>query len=678
MKTLKNKRSREILKILAAQSKPLTINTIAMRLDVSNRSIRNDLNDLDDFLAKKYPSIHLHKKPRIGVWLETDEQGKRKLNHLIEESSQYVSPFNAEDRRFFLIKQLLLAQGSLTMQKLADELFVSRVTVYNDLEDVEEWLSHYDILLRRKQKEGLSIRGNEQQIRNAMADLLDILKTDQDLESILQISDDHNSSRIDYVNYLQLKELFPDTDLEGIEKILKASEQDMKFPLAEDAFTCLLIHIAISLERIKKNKDIKMESDQLLAIQQKREYKIAKQITTQVETLYHLKIPEAEVGYIALHILGSKMQQGFTIDHSEEIIENSDDFVRDLAKEIINLVGIVLSTNLQDDKQLLTGLILHLRPTINRLKYGLRLKNPLLDEIKNKYPSVFGAAWSSSVLFEKYYGIKVTEEEVAYLAMHFGAALERKKTLTRAVIVCSSGIGTAQLAAVRLEQSISDLKIIEITSYNDVRKIQSLNYDIIISTIPLKGYDKPVILINPLVGDRDIQNIRKYIRNVAETKTFHSNTLEGPHPELYRRDLIFPQRSFTDAESTIRFLGSELEAQGAVTTGFIQSCLEREKITHTSIGYGIAIPHGEQPFVSRPAVAVLSLDKPIKWGDDSVELIFMLAFKFDDSRYVRQFFKQFYAMIRNKSLVQAIQTAKDAASIYQIVTGKEVNHEFNY
>ncbi len=678
MKTLKNKRSREILKILAAQSKPVTINTIAMRLDVSNRSIRNDLTDLSDFLMKKYPSIHLHKKPRIGVWIETDELGKRKLNHLIEESSQYVSPFNAEDRRFFLIKQLLLAQGSLTMQKLADELFVSRVTVYNDLEDVEEWLSHYDILLRRKQKEGLSIRGNEQQIRNAMADLLDILKTDQDLESILQVSDDHNSSRIDYVNYLQLKELFPDTDLEAIERILKEAERDMKFPLAEDAFTCLLIHIAISLERIKKKKDIKMESDQLLSVQQTREYEIAEQITTQIESLYNLKIPEAEVGYISLHILGSKMQQGFTIDHSEEIIENSDDFVRDLAKEIINLVGIVLSTNLQDDQQLLTGLILHLRPTINRLKYGLRLKNPLLDEIKNKYPSVFGAAWSSSVLFEKYYGIKVTEEEVAYLAMHFGAALERKKTLTRAVIVCSSGMGTAQLAAVRLEQSISDLKIIEITSYNDVRKIQSLNYDIIISTIPIKGYDKPVILINPLVGDRDIQNIRKYIRNITETKTFRSNALEGPHPELYRRDLIFPQQTFTDAESAIRFLGSELEAHGAVTKGFVQSCLEREKITHTSIGYGIAIPHGEQPFVSRPAIAVMSLDKPIKWGDDSVELIFMLAFKFEDSRYVRQFFKRFYAMIRNKSLVHAIQSAKDADSIYQIVTGKEVNHEFNY
>ena len=212
---------------------------------------------------------------------------------------------------------------------------------------------------------------------------------------------------------------------------------------------------------------------------------------------YELKIPQAEIGYISLHILGSKMQQGFTIDHSEDIIDSSDDFVRDLAKEIIHLVGVVLSVDLQDDQQLLTGLILHLRPTINRLKYGLRLKNPLLNEIKLKYPSVFGAAWSSSVLFEKYYGIKVTEEEVAYLAMHFGAALERKKTLTRAVIVCSSGIGTAQLAAVRLEQSISDLKIVEITSYHDVSRIQTLDYDIIISTIPLRGYDKPVILINP-------------------------------------------------------------------------------------------------------------------------------------------------------------------------------------
>lgn len=678
MKTLKNKRSREILKILAAETEPLTINTIAMRLDVSNRSIRNDLNDLNDFLMEKYPSIQLHKKPRIGVWIETDETGKRKLDHLIEEASQYISPFSAEDRRFFLIKKLLLSQSHLTMQQLADELFVSRVTVYNDLEDVENWLARYDIILKRKQKEGLSIRGNEQQIRNAMADLLDILKTDQDLENILQLNDDLSTSRIDYVNYLQLKELFPDTDLEGIERILKQAEETSAFPLAEDAFTCLLIHIAISLERIKKNKDIKMESDQLLAIQQKREYEIAKEIAKEVEKLYGLKLPQAEIGYISLHILGSKMQQGFTIDRSEEIIDSSDDFVRDLAKEIIHLVGIVLSVDLQDDQQLLTGLILHLRPTINRLKYGLRLKNPLLNEIKLKYPSVFGAAWSSSVLFEKYYGIKVTEEEVAYLAMHFGAALERKKTLTRAVIVCSSGIGTAQLAAVRLEQSISDLKIVEITSYHDVSRIQTLDYDIIISTIPLRGYDKPVILINPLVGDRDIQKIRKYIRNVTETKTFQSKSLEGPNPELYRKSLIFPKQSFADAESAIRFLGNALETQGAVTKGFTQSCLEREKITHTSIGYGIAIPHGEQPFVTRPSIAMVSLDKPVKWGDDSVELIFMLAFKFDDSRYVRQFFKGFYAMIRNKALVQALRSAADADSIYQIVTGKEVIHEHNH
>jgi transcriptional antiterminator/mannitol/fructose-specific phosphotransferase system IIA component (Ntr-type) len=678
MKTLKNKRSREILKILANESKPLTINAIAMRLDVSNRSIRNDLNDLDAFLHSKYPGIQLFKKPRIGVWLETDAKNQNLLDRLLKESSSYTSPFSAEDRRFFLIKKLLLTQSHLTMQQLADELFVSRVTVYNDLEDVESWLKPYEITLKRKQKEGVSLHGNEQQIRNAMADLLDILKTDQDLEDILQINDGMMDSRIDYVNYLQLKELFPDTDLNGIETILKNAERDSEFPLAEEAFTCLLIHIAISMERIKKNKDIKMESDQLLAIQQKKEYEIACKIAKGVEEIYKLKIPEAEVGYISLHILGSKMQQGFTIDKSEDIIENSDDHVRVLAKEIINLVGIVLSTDLHSDQQLLTGLILHLRPTINRLKYGLRLKNPLLDEIKLKYPSIFGAAWSSSVLFEKHYGIKVTEEEVAYLAMHFGAALERKKTLTRAVIVCSSGIGTAQLAAVRLEHSISDLKIIEITSVNDVSKIKSLNYDIIISTIPLRGYDKPVVLINPLVSDRDIQNIRKYINNVSGTKDFHSDSFEGPNPALYSKELIYPQISLPDSETAIRFLGNALETQGAVIKGFTQSCLEREKITNTSIGFGIAIPHGEQPFVTRPAVAILTLDKPIPWGDESVDILFMLAFKFDDSRYVRKFFKRFYAMIRDKALVSAIRTAKDSDTIYQIITGKEVKHERNY
>lgn len=82
------------------------------------------------------------------------------------------------------------------------------------------------------------------------------------------------------------------------------------------------------------------------------------------------------------------------------------------------------------DEELIYGLCLHLKPAINRYKYDLTIKNPLLAEIKKNYQMSFDAAVIMGKYLSRHKGLDINEDEIGYLALHIGAALERKKAKT--------------------------------------------------------------------------------------------------------------------------------------------------------------------------------------------------------------------------------------------------------
>ena len=55
-------------------------------------------------------------------------------------------------------------------------------------------------------------------------------------------------------------------------------------------------------------------------------------------------------------------------------------------------------------------------------------------------------------MFKEEYGISMTEEDIGYIALHFAASLERyiMNNSLKAIIVCSSGVGTAELLKTRI------------------------------------------------------------------------------------------------------------------------------------------------------------------------------------------------------------------------------------
>lgn len=508
----------KIAEILLDSKKPATVSEIAKKLMVSNKTVRNDFKKLEELVNES--GLKLCKKTGVGTTIEGSEEKKLYLLDMIKKSTNYIEPYSPEDRQNYILKRLFMTKSNVTIQEIAEELYVSRVTIHKDLQNVEKWLNGFDLKLFRKTNHGIEIIGDEEHWREAIASLISINKHNDELMELFY--NDYNG-RIDYKSLIKLKELV-DIDYKHLEKIVKKTEEKLDYRFSDEAFISLIIHIAISIKRLKEEKDISLPNETLQNLKSREEFILAEEMATDIQKSFDVKLPESEVGYILLHILGSKLQH----NEDEELIvgfEDGDDndLSAEMAKEIIDIAEKSLSLKLSQDKQFFYGLCLHLRPTINRLKYNLTLRNPMLTEIKENYPDIFGVAWITSVVFEKYLGIKIDEEEIGYIALHIGAAVERNKNSLRALIVCHSGIGTSQILLARLKKSFRYLDIKGVLSSIAIKNNSLDDIDIIISTVPLEEVEKPVLVVKPLLTQKDIKRLNNFINIINQGKTQYSS-----------------------------------------------------------------------------------------------------------------------------------------------------------
>ncbi|ADQ13624.1 BglG family transcription antiterminator [Halanaerobium hydrogeniformans] len=656
---------------LLESDKAFTTAELAEKLSVSARTIRSDLKKLQDWIKEK-ENIVLSIKPGVGVSLEISEEKRKKLKQKYSTYMDYRDPYSPEKRRQLILKWLLQSDVDYTIQKLADKLYLSRTTVYKDLDKVEEWLNKYNLKLQRKRRYGLKIKGEEKNWRKAVADLLTLLKGSEELKHILgeddEISEIENESRIDINTYQDLKLLFSEIDFKKIEDILIEAEKEADFLFTDETLIGLIVHLAISLERLQQDKDIEMGEKQLNKLKKKEEFKIAKFIAKKLEDKFSISIPEAEIAYISLHILGAKYQQNIKQARLEDIVEESNSSIVKMSKEIIDTAGKVLEVDLSRDREVLIGLILHFRAVLNRLQYGLSLRNPILEEIKDNYPDVFAAAWSSSIIYEKHFNIQVSEEEIGYIALHLGAALERLNKSRKVLVVCGSGGGTAQLLAERLKRRLSGLQIAGVIAAHKLDDFSFADIDLIISTIPLnKEFKVPVIKISPLCTDEDIKFIQQEINGLIKKNRKQKNLRNNRLHDLIDADLIFCSLDLNSKEEIIKFLSREMLKRGIVKRGFESSVFERERLTSTEMGNGIALPHAEKKYINSSKVIIANLAKTVQWDERKVKLVFMVALKSKDE--AETFFKKYLHIIDNDELLKKLKETNSKKQVKDIFLG---------
>ncbi|WP_242948672.1 BglG family transcription antiterminator [Caloramator quimbayensis] len=668
----------KIALILVERDEPITVKEISNQVQLSEKTIRKYIDEIEYEFKEK--GIEVIRKTNVGIQLKMSEERRAELKRDI--NIHGYNEYTSEYRQQYILKTLFKNRYTYTIQLLSEDLYCSKGTILNDLIYVQKWLEKYGLCLKRKQNQGLWIEGSEKAYRDAMMSLFFQLKEnsneDIDINEIERLD-----YRIDYINYKKLKQFFPRTNFILIQSTVQEAERKLGYSFTDQAFINIIAHIAIMIERIKFERKIEIESNLFQNIKQSNEYVISKWMIYKLSKEFEIEIPEEETVYLSLHLLGAKIQENINQNNYDMLFNSENKVYIEFAKEIIILVGEILEVDLSQDKMLLLGLALHLRPTIVRLKYGLQLRNPLLGRIKKEFVSIYGAAWACNSIFERRFGVSINEDEVAYIALHIAVAMERLNERIRTVIVCSSGIGTSQMVARELKKQLQQLEIIDVIPLHLLTDKLIEENDLIISTIPIRQKNEKIVNITTLVDERDILIIKNKIDDIKirhmklKTKMeYQENIPEQKHylEGIITKKYCFIEEGNEDFLEIVKKYANLMETEGIGSQGFCKSVIDREIKSSTVIGRGIAIPHSTEEYVKKLGICIIKLNNPVKWNNEEIDLILILALRFSDLNGTKEFFKNFYSVLDNEELIRKIKNAKNEEEIVTLfLNGGELN-----
>ncbi|GAB6137941.1 BglG family transcription antiterminator [Halanaerobaculum tunisiense] len=531
----------QLLKYLISQEQEVSIKQLANKFNVSSRTIRYDLDDIESSIASY--DAKLIRKPRVGVYLEGAEEELNKIQKELIDIHGLERILSPKERQYLILFRLFQAKEPIIIKELEVMLRISKSTIIKDLDEVENWLSKHNLTLIRKTNYGLEIKGEEIDIRHAMMNVLEETANKKELVGFLrriqkQALKDRN---LEPGFFKEFDKLVSGIDLTKIESVISFAEKQLGFQFADEAYASLLVHLALAISRLLEGEDIELPEERLEVIKKSDEYKIAKKIGKIIEQIFEISIPDSEIGYVTLHLMGAKLWQKIGDDDYEKLVdEDLDQELIILTKEMIKIAEDYLEVKLIDDTQLIIGLALHLKPTINRIKYDLPLKNPLLLDVKSRYGEIFKAAQRAAKILQSKLQKSISSDEIGYITLHLGAALERSKSLQssrklRAVLVCSSGVGTTNLLSSRLSKEFSEIEICDVFSVIQLEnnEVDLENIDLVITTIPLELDDVLVLQVNPLLSQEDKKNIKAIIHSkqdvFAATETTDDSKSKTDH-----------------------------------------------------------------------------------------------------------------------------------------------------
>lgn len=636
-------RKKKIILEFIKNNGPITGKYLSKIIGVSSRTIRKDIKLLNYDL--KSQGIKITSKPRIGYSI--NPRGKNTLivlNEYIKEAKENLAVL-PEERVFYIIERLLYTNEFITIEELANELYVSKSTIDNDINKVEKWLSKNKLELIKKASCGIKIYGNEIQLRYSISDYLMSICDTKYIEDILKI------------NICKIKEIILDTD------------EVISLKLSDVTFNNLIIHIAIAIKRIKEGKEISLPLTEIRNLKSKKEYEMAAKIVENLEKTFCISMPEGEKAYITIHLLGIKALRDEKLNIKELETAIGKDLLA-IIHEMLWKLEDVYKINFLNDEKLIYGLALHLKPALNRFKYNMNLRNPLLNEIKAEYPYAFEMGVVASKVLEKKVNLRINENEIGYIAIHLMASLERKNNIAKnsiekVAIVCSTGIGTAQLLASKIRNTFPNIKITGIFPSYKIGKVLLTKPDLILSTIPIDDCEVPVIHVSALLNKIDLQRISDVIEN--------SKRIEEKIKlyDLFDKDLYIKKIKTKDKFEVIKRLSELLYDKNCVKEAFLQSVIEREKISSTFISNLVAIPHALFENVIHSKIAIGVLDKPIQWGGNMVQLVFLLALeKMTDEDYTNIFNTLFFILDDRKKISDLIK-ADCFESFMEIIKSEE-------
>lgn len=595
----------------------ITSKELASQLSCSDRTIRTYLKSLMDWKLDE-TGWKITAKQGYGYRLEL--QDKALYRNFIETEffteQNSAKTENIEDRYNYILNKLLFEQEKLYCDDLAEELFVSRSTLSADFKKIRQDLAKYDLQIESKANRGVYVKGSE---RNKRRFIMDYFFRDNFFQSL------HN--------YINIEVPGRQISLEELTIIVLDECREGHLKLSDFVIQNLVIHIALSFKRIAEGFQISKiedwEQGNYLA-----ERKIAEKILHRVYLATGLEFPKEEVDYITLHLISKascQESQNTKIDTNQEI--------RKQLLEALEQVEHVKAYQFQHDFQLVEGVVTHLVTLLVRLQNHVVLENPLLKDIQQQYSSVLAMTRELLQAMPIFSKENLSDDEVAYVALHFMAALERLKEKQKfnILVICATGYGSAQMLKNRIDNELGNLvHIVDVIGYYELSDERLKNIDFIISSIDLSNlvFSVPVFTVSIFLNSEELKEIKHRMAQLkpVESSLIPEKAIMVDQNEEKIFDDYFSSACFVLAQDATKevILQELLSQMGQGEEQDFVSCMQdlmkqREKMSSVIFSEQIAVPHPIKPIAKHHKIGVAIVKNGLQWNEENphIRLIFL-------------------------------------------------------
>lgn len=606
---------------------------LAAQLGVSGRTIRTYISRANESLK---PSARLYKQRGGGYFLDIDDEQGFEERASVQETSSVSSVPNAPDERVtYLLNDLLMRTDWVTIDDLSSILFVSRNAISRDLKRVEELLSQFNLTLERRPRYGIRVTGPELSRRLCLANA--------ELDALIENNADGNRASLDVIS-----------------RCVDAVLAEESFEVNSASYQNLIVHIAVAAWRIRENCFVPMEAGQLDQMRGTREYAVAEKVAAAISAELDIDIPAEEVGYIAIHLAGK--QTIYPTPSDSESLTISDE-VWEVVSEMIEVVWETYHFDFRDDLELRMNLARHIVPLSVRLRYNMRVENPLLADIKKRYALAYSIALEASSILTSHYERQLSEDELGYIALSFALALERKKSelpKKNILIVCASGQGSARLLEYRYRKEFGQW--IDKIHLCDVSHIDSVDFseiDYVFTTVPInRQLPVPVREVEYFLDDEGAQAVRNVLTGRSDANGLAS---------YFDQEMFLPHLRAKDKEEVISILCDCAACGRRVPENFQALVEKRERLAQTSFGNQVAFIHPFKAVTDETFVCVGLLDEPVDWNNHAVRAVFLVSISKSKNKNLDRFYRGIAGLLTSTEAIQTLVDNQDWETFLELL-----------
>jgi len=650
-------RKKELVCLLLKESRIFSYQELCEYFNISDRLLRYCIDDTNELLQQH--NVSQVKKIRgKGVILELSKTEVSAVEKTLLDDTY----LDKESRELLILLSILDDKHKIMAYHFQKRFKVSKSAIDADMRNLRQTCKEFHIHIISTPKIGLELQGEEWAIRLMLNNIIntkfDILQLINPTASLyLTLKEDVMLRYLDSIFVKKIHHTLQNSlhQLHNFDNALYCAQLTMYFAFWRKRYTSGY-HLNPNdtfMRRYKKRHTDEIVSQFLIALD-----------LQDVDTI--------EKNYLDFMIDSLNLQRKQTLP---------EDWVtcQLLSIQIIDTMSEIRGVPYYDDISLFENVFPHICALKNRLLKNIYVYNPLKTMIKKEYSDIFRDVQIVSKVLQTEFQNTVSDEEVAYLTIHFSASEEKIRNQMsakyRVVVVCGHGVATGELLAEKIKQKFP-FDVIGILSSFEIPAIARMNVDFVLKTTETDIPKIPSLQVNPMLMTNDYQKIASFIdtsgdlfkknnteienKNIVdeilfEVKQYSREVQEaqlcvalqqilqkhaikiiekGRQPmisEILVDNYIQLQQEVGDWQEAIKKVAEPLRQNNVITTSYVEAMIHSvcEYGPYIVIGEGIALAHARPcDGVHELGISVMTLRSPVIFHHDNhdpVSLIFCLA-----------------------------------------------------